>query len=313
MNKNTPISPSTMVGRGGYSDNEILLLDRIDKIQAINKQYNLLDNAYISFSGGKDSTVLHYLIDLALPNNKIPRVYINTGIEYKSIVNFVKELAKQDDRIIIVNSGVNIKQMLEDKGYPFKSKEHSLKIGEWQKGSRAKSIVKYKEGINFVCPKILQYQFEDSFKLKLSSECCNELKKKPIKKWQKDNCRTISITGMRRAEGGQRSNINCIVTAKEGTLLKFHPLSVVNDSFEEWFINEYNIKLCELYYEPYNFIRTGCKGCPYAIELQRELDVMEKFLPNERKQCETIWKPVYDEYRRIGYRLKERRKSKWKI
>ena len=307
MNKNTPISPSTMVGRGGYSDNEILLLDRIDKIQAINKQYNLLDNAYISFSGGKDSTVLHYLIDLALPNNKIPRVYINTGIEYKSIVNFVKELAKQDDRIIVVNSGVNIKQMLEDKGYPFKSKEHSLKIGEWQKGSRAKSIVKYKEGINFVCPKILQYQFEDSFKLKLSSECCNELKKKPIKKWQKENHRTISITGMRRAEGGQRSNINCIVTEKEGALLKFHPLSVVNDSFEEWFINEYNIKLCELYYEPYNFIRTGCKGCPYAIELQRELDVMEKFLPNERKQCETIWEPVYDEYRRIGYRLKERK------
>lgn len=92
-----------------FNNNEILLLDRIDKIQAINKQYNLLDNAYISFSGGKDSTVLHYLIDLALPNNKIPRVYINTGIEYKSIVNFVKELAKQDDRIIIVNSGVNIK------------------------------------------------------------------------------------------------------------------------------------------------------------------------------------------------------------
>ena len=129
----------------------------------------------------------------------------------------------------------------------------------------------------------------------------------------KKNHRTISITGMRRAEGGQRSNINCIVTAKEGTLLKFHPLSVVNDSFEEWFINEYNIKLCELYYEPYNFIRTGCKGCPYAIELQRELDVMEKFLPNERKQCETIWKPVYDEYRRIGYRFKEREKKNGKF
>ena len=31
---------------------------------------------------------------------------------------------------------------------------------------------------------------------------------------------------------------------------------------------------------------------------------MEKLLPNERKQCEIIWKPVYEEYRRIGYRLK---------
>ena len=43
------------------------------------KNMNLENNAYISFSGGKDSTILHYLIDLALPNNKIPRVFINTG------------------------------------------------------------------------------------------------------------------------------------------------------------------------------------------------------------------------------------------
>jgi hypothetical protein len=33
---------------------------------------------------------------------------------------------------------------------------------------------------------------------------------------------------------------------------------------------------------------------------------MQKLLPNEYKQCETIWKPVYDEYRRIGYRLRKK-------
>jgi hypothetical protein len=47
------------------------------------------------------------------------------------------------------------------------------------------------------------------------------------------------------------------------------------------------------------------KGCPFALKLQEELDKMEEYFPNERKQCEIIWKPVYDEYRRIGYRLKE--------
>ena len=31
--------------------------------------------------------------------------------------------------------------------------------------------------------------------------------------------------------------------------------------------------------------------------------IMDKLLPEERKQCEMIWKPVYNEYRRIGYRL----------
>ena len=50
-------------------------------------------------------------------------------------------------------------------------------------------------------------------------------------------------------------------------------------------------------------VRTGCKGCPYSLNLQNDLDMMAQLLPNERKQCEIIWKPVYDEYRRIGYRL----------
>ena len=73
------------------TDNEFILEDRIAKIQAINHQYDLEHNAYISFSGGKDSCVLDKLIDLAIPNNKIPRVYANTGIEYLDIVSYVRE------------------------------------------------------------------------------------------------------------------------------------------------------------------------------------------------------------------------------
>ena len=114
-------------------DHELLEFDRVAKIQSINEQYDLENNAYISFSGGKDSMVLHTLIDLALPNNKIPRVYFNTGIEYKFMREFVKELAKKDSRIVIYNSGVNIKQMLETYGYPFKSKPHSHIVAFYQK------------------------------------------------------------------------------------------------------------------------------------------------------------------------------------
>lgn len=57
------------------------LADRIQKIKSINNLYNLEKNAFISFSGGKDSTVLSKVIDLALPDNNIPRVFFNTGIE----------------------------------------------------------------------------------------------------------------------------------------------------------------------------------------------------------------------------------------
>ena len=73
-------------------DYELMLMDRIAKIQAINDQYDLLNNSYIAFSGGKDSVVLSHLIDLALPYNKIPRVYANTGIEYNDMVKYVKDL-----------------------------------------------------------------------------------------------------------------------------------------------------------------------------------------------------------------------------
>lgn len=75
------------------TENEFLLQDRIAKIRSINEQHNLLDNSYISLSGGKDSTVLSYLMDEALPGNKIPRVFLNTGIEFKLI--YISEKCKR--------------------------------------------------------------------------------------------------------------------------------------------------------------------------------------------------------------------------
>lgn len=299
-------------------DNELLLFDRINVIKdIINK--NDIDKFYISFSGGKDSTILHYLIDMAIPNNKIPRVFINTGIEYKYIYQYVKSLTDNDDRFTIIQPSQNIKNILDKYGYPFKSKEHSEKLYQFQNakdGIQVYSTLKYMYGSEgfynsrFKCPKKLLYQFSDKFELKVSDKCCMQLKKKPSKKWQKENNKSIPITGMRKAEGGQRINVGCIVTANDGKLLKFHPLAPVTDEWENWFIDKYNIHLCKLYYEPYNFKRTGCKGCPFALDLQEQLSIMDKYLPDERKQCEKIWKPVYDEYRRINYRLSDNEQMK---
>ena len=75
------------------TENEFLLQDRLTKIKSTIEKYGE-ENFYLSFSGGKDSTVLSALIDMALPNNKIPRVYANTGIEYRMIVDFVERESK---------------------------------------------------------------------------------------------------------------------------------------------------------------------------------------------------------------------------
>ena len=92
-------------------------------------------------------------------------------------------------------------------------------------------------------------------------------------------------------------------------LHKFHPLLVVSDDWINEFIEVYKIKLCELYYPPYNFKRTGCCGCPYNVDLQKQLDTLSYFIPSERKKAERLWKPVYEEYRRLGYRLKKKKEE----
>lgn len=298
-------------------DNELILFDRLEIIKTTNDKYDLENNAYLSFSGGKDSTILHHLLDIALPNNRIPRVFIDTGIEYLAIRDFVKKMAEKDDRFFIIKPTVAIKPMLEKEGYPFKSKEHSHKLGQWQRGFHSKSNIEYKEGVRIdengnevkpylVCPNSLKYQFEDDYKLKIGDNCCQRLKKDPVKRWEKQNGRHVAIIGVRKEEGGQRVNIKgCILTDPKGHLKRFMPLLVVTEEWEDWFIKENKIRLCELYYPPFNFKRTGCKGCPFSLDLQEQLTTMELYLPKERAQCELIWKPVYEEYRRIHYRLDE--------
>lgn len=291
-------------------DNELLLYDRIEVIKATDQKYDLEHNAYLSFSGGKDSTILHYLLDIALPNNRIPRVFIDTGIEYKMIREFVLGLAKNDDRFVILKPTQNIKQILEKYGYPFKSKQHSHNLYVYQNSGIGLSVKRYlgiiESNTKFRCPKMLQYQFTPEFKIKCSDNCCRKMKKEPIKKWEKQNNRHIAITGMRNSEGGERASIKgCILTDKNGNLTKFHPLIKVNDEWENWFVKQKHIELAPLYSPPYNFKRTGCKFCPFSLDLQEQLEIAYKYFPQEARQGEIIWKPVFDEYRRIGYRLKK--------
>lgn len=287
---------------------EFLLQDRITKIQSIDEKYDLKNKAYISFSGGKDSTVLHYLIDVALPGNKIPRVFLNTGIEYKYIVDFVHQISAKDERIKIISPKQNVREVLEKYGYPFKSKEHSQKVALYQHSGMTKTVSDYLGNGNkktFLCPDRLKYQFSKDFLLKISDKCCFKMKKEVAEDFAKENNRPIAITGVRKSEGGLRQSMQGCTTFTGDKLHKFHPLFPLEDDWIDWFIQENKIELCRLYCPPFNFKRTGCKGCPFNTELEKQLYLMKFVLPEEYKQCNLLWKPVYDEYRKIGYRLKK--------
>ena len=289
--------------------NEFLLEDRLARIRSVINKYGE-QNFYMTFSGGKDSTVMHHLFDMALPGNQIPRVFADTGIELNEIRKFVKSLKENDQRIVMLPPTMPIKETLEKHGYPFCSKQHSAVWDLYSRlGFESVSVKAYYEHtFNYhsnQCPNILKYQFSESFSgLKISDKCCDYLKKKPMDKFSKESGRKIAIVGIMAAEGGRRSTAVCL--AFQGKKLKqFHPLAPISLDWEKWFIDAYNIPLCKVYYPPYNFKRTGCKGCPFNLYLQRDLETLQTYFPNERKQCEDIWKPVYDEYRRIGYRLKK--------
>lgn len=296
-------------------DNELILFDRLEVIKTTINKYGE-ENFYLSFSGGKDSTVVHHLLDMAIPGNKIPRVYADTGIEYNLIRKFAYENVEYDDRFVAIKPSVPVKQVLETEGYPFKSKNHAHFVDIYQRRGMKEGIEHYldenNEGIvGFTCPSILKYQFKDqnALNFRVSDKCCIRMKEEPLEKWAKENNKSIGITGLMREEGGRRVKIDCLAF-RRGKVRFFQPLAKVTKEWEEWFINTNNIRLCELYYPPYNFERTGCKGCPFARDLQKVLDTMQKFFPAEYRQCEYLWQPVYDEYRRIGYRLKAEEQTK---
>lgn len=287
------------------TDNEFLFIDRIQKIRSINEMYDLNKNAYISFSGGKDSLTVASIIQMALPNNEIPLVFFHTGLENRQIVEYIKNYEINGKKVTIVPPKINIRETLEKYGYPFKSKQHSHNLRIFQNSGMTLTNIKYLgngDKKSFVCPDCLKYQFSKDFKIKVSEKCCDKMKKEVAHRWQKESGKKITITGMRMAEGGLR-NCQPQCTIFDGTeLTKFHPIKICSNEWVDWFIKEFRIELCELYHEPFNFDRTGCAGCPFAINLKNELQKYYKYDLITAKKVYKIWKPVYDEYARIDYR-----------
>ena len=291
-------------------DNNFLLIDRLQKIRQIINKYGE-ENFVVSYSGGKDSNVLSFLIDKALPDNKIPRVYADTGIELSAVRDFVKQKCEEDSRFERIKPSVPIKKMLESEGYPFKSKRHAHNIDIYQRKGMTTTNLAYLNihpdkhwSTRKLCPKILKYQFSPDFKLRISNKCCDRLKKDPFHKWQKEHERPYSIIGIMPDEGDQRASAQCLAFKPNGKLKAFQPLVPVTKEWEDWLIQTYDIKLPIVYYPPYNLTRTGCCGCPFNVAVEKQLAMLKENFPSDYKVACAVWKPVYDEYKRIGYRLK---------
>ena len=68
------------------------------------------DGVYVSFSGGKDSTVLLHIVRSMYPN--IEAVFSNTGLEFPEIVEFVKSF----DNVTIIKPEKSFKRVITEEG-----------------------------------------------------------------------------------------------------------------------------------------------------------------------------------------------------
>ena len=164
-------------------------------------------DVYISFSGGKDSTVLLHLVRSLYP--EVPAVFFDTGLEYPEVRSFVKTC----DNIEWMRPKLTFTQVLDKYGYPVISKDVAAKIRkvQGQHTNIEKPIVNFiMNGYNRKgdykprarLQKKYRYLLEAPFKI--SERCCDKLKKWPGYQFRKKTGR-VPMMGMMAGEGYMRS------------------------------------------------------------------------------------------------------------
>lgn len=90
--------------------------------QRIREWYDHFDgNVFISFSGGKDSTVLAHVVHEYYPD--VPLVFCNTGLEYPEIQAFAKKMGAE-----FIRPKMSFPEVISKYGYPIISKENAEAI-----------------------------------------------------------------------------------------------------------------------------------------------------------------------------------------
>lgn len=146
------------------------------------------DGVYVSFSGGKDSTVLLHIVRQMYPD--IEAVFVNTGLEYPEIQSFVKSF----DNVTVLRPKMRFDEVIRKYGYPFISKEVSQAIAQGKialkSGKETSKLKKMKGELYDKNGKLSKYNHKVYEPLmyvdfNISDRCCDVMKKSPLHNFTK--------------------------------------------------------------------------------------------------------------------------------
>lgn len=268
---------------------------------------------YLSFSGGKDSTVLLTLVKMCqelYTVGDIPAVFSNTGIEMGVTVDFVRWVKKNYyPNVVEIRPEKSFDWVLKNEGKPIKSKMKSKDLHQWHYGKRSPSLLllliigQSPTGKMTKKHKLADkdmHLLHDDLDIVPSEKCCNWMKKKPFERYAKETGMKGCLQGVRQGEGGARDSAvttrlfrggKLCTWVKNGIIQKAPIIDWSEDDINE-FIQRYNVPLSDAYTK-YGFARTGCMGCPYALDVHRNLEYLYRYEPNRYKASMHWLKDVY--------------------
>lgn len=270
---------------------------------------------YVSFSGGKDSTVLAYLAARYLASFRTPPwplnlVFVNTGLEYPEIQRFVNEYAdwlRKEFPHVTVNlvrlrPKMNIRQVVTKYGYSVVSKDVASCIenarqnpdGRRMKRLRGEDMRKDGQPSVYNCEK-WEYLLYAPFNI--SDRCCAAMKKAPAKTYEHKTGQQATTAVMAEES---RLRMTCWLKAgcnafegkrpmgkpmsfwTEQDVLRFivdHQLpyaSVYGDIVASDGENDYDATLVDCPLHCTGCQRTGCMFCGFGAHLEKGVNRFQR-------------------------------------
>ena len=227
----------------------------------IEQWYNHFEGqVYVSFSGGKDSTVLKHIVDSMY--NDVPALFVNTGLEYPEIQHFVFEIKRGkypcfNSDIEVVRPDMRFDEVIKKYGYPVVSKEVAQTVCEAKKNAltgkysyRLKKLngeLTDKNG-KLSAYNIPQWKFLLDAPFDISHKCCDVMKKKPAKHYEKQTKRKPMIATMACESRLRKSNwVRHGCNAFEQDRPTSQPMSFWTEQDVLHYIKKYDVPYCSAY------------------------------------------------------------------